>query len=85
MIKITKPAAVTHTQFCNCLVYGESGIGKTVLCTTAPRPLIMSAEKGLLSIADTDVDIVEVSSLAEIKEVYNLLKKNPYFRRGASV
>ena len=75
MIKITKPAAVTHTQYCNCLVYGESGIGKTVLCTTAPKPLIMSAEQGLLSISDVDVDIVEVKSLADIKEVYTLLKK----------
>lgn len=74
MIQITKPAALTHTQFINCLVYGESGIGKTVLCTTAPKPLIMSAEKGLLSIADSDVDVTEVNSLAGIKEVYNFLK-----------
>jgi hypothetical protein len=35
----------------------------------------MSAEKGLLSIADTDVDVTEVTSLADIKEVYKHLKK----------
>lgn len=75
MIKITKPAALTHTQYCNCLVYGESGIGKTVLCTTAPKPLIMSAEQGLLSIADQDIDVTEVKSLSDIIGVYNYLQK----------
>ncbi len=30
------------------LVWGDSGMGKTALCATAPRPLIISAESGLL-------------------------------------
>lgn len=32
------------------LVYAESGAGKTVLCATAPRPLLISAESGTLSL-----------------------------------
>ena len=31
------------------LVYGESGMGKTMLTATLPRPLLISAESGLLS------------------------------------
>lgn len=31
-----------------CLVYAESGYGKTALCATAPTPIILSAESGLL-------------------------------------
>lgn len=31
-------------------VYGRSGVGKTVLLSTAPSPIILSAENGLLSL-----------------------------------
>lgn len=54
-----------------CMVYGESGIGKTVLCSTAPNPVIISSEEGLLSLADLDIPVIEVtdlkSTLAAIK------------------
>ena len=32
------------------LTYARSGMGKTVLCSTAPNPVIISAEAGLLSL-----------------------------------
>jgi hypothetical protein len=38
------------------LVYAGSGIGKTVLCATAPAPLIISAESGLLSLARKNLE-----------------------------
>lgn len=77
-IKISKPAEVVHTSFTNSLIYGEAGIGKTVLCTTAPSPLIISAEAGLLSIADKDTDVTEVSSLADLRSVHSFLKKGDH-------
>lgn len=30
------------------LIYGESGMGKTAICATAPKPIVISAESGLL-------------------------------------
>ena len=33
-----------------CVVYGPAGGGKTRLLATAPSPIILSAEKGLLSL-----------------------------------
>jgi len=79
MITISKPAKLSQTKYINTLIYGESGIGKTVLCTTAPKPLILATEPGLLSIMNKDVDVAEVLSLAKLKEAYNYLKKdNPY-------
>lgn len=60
----------------NILVYGESGVGKTTLCATVPKPLIISAEKGLMSISDKDLACVEVHSLKDIKEVYKRIKKH---------
>lgn len=53
------------------LVYGISGAGKTVLCSTAPDPIIISAESGLLSIADKDIAYIEVSTLEDLYEAYS--------------
>lgn len=74
MIKISKPAGIPHTSNVNALVYGESGIGKTVLTTTAKDCLLISAESGLLSILDSQIDVVEATSLNTIKEAYTYLK-----------
>ena len=56
-------------------VYGQAGVGKTVLCATAPKPLIISAEAGLLSLADRDVDIIEITSLGELREAFAIAQK----------
>ena len=61
------------------LVYGPPGVGKTTLCATAPTPLIISAEKGLLSIRSKAVDFVEVRNVQDIGEVYDyLLNADPH-------
>ena len=72
-IKIVSARDTPALATVNAIVYGESGIGKTVLATTAPEPLIVSAEKGLLSIADTDVATTTINSLKQLIEVYNFL------------
>ena len=51
------------------LVYGQAGAGKTTLIKTAPAPLILSAEAGLLSLAGTDIPFIEIHSIAELGEV----------------
>lgn len=60
-----------------CLVYGAAGIGKTTLCTTAPRPLIVSAEGGLLSLKGLDppIDVIEIKTEEDISEVLEYLEK----------
>jgi phage nucleotide-binding protein len=60
----------------NIFVYGEAGSGKTSAIKTLPgKPLILSAEGGLLSIVDFDgpADVVEVSTVDEVREAYALL------------
>lgn len=64
---------VHHVKF---TVYGNAGVGKTVLCSTAPKPLIISAEAGLLSLAGKDVPAIEITSLGELKEAYAYVKAN---------
>lgn len=55
------------------LVYGQAGAGKTTLIKTLPSPVVLSAEAGLLSISDTDIPFIEISSLADLHEAYQWL------------
>ena len=58
------------------LVYGGAGLGKTVLCSTAPNPIIISAEAGLLSISDHDIPVIEVNTVEDVMEAYSWLTEN---------
>lgn len=55
------------------LVYGQAGAGKTHLIRTLPRPVILSAEGGLLSLQGTGIPYVEISNLATLTEAYEWL------------
>lgn len=59
------------------LVYGKSGTGKTVLCATAPKPVIISAEHGLLSLREHDIPVIEVSNFKDLQESYLWLRDDP--------
>ena len=59
-----------HTNGVKMLVYGNAGAGKTSLIATLPNPVVLSAEGGLLSIADHDVPFIEVSDVDTLKEAY---------------
>ena len=61
------------TEHINLLVYGEAGIGKTTLCGTAPRPLIVSAEGGTLSLADKKIPMVKIKTRDDCNDVYDYL------------
>lgn len=69
-LKSTKDFATAHL---NILVYGESGVGKTTLCSTAPDPLIISAEGGMLSLAKYDLPVYEIKSREDCNEIYDFL------------
>lgn len=66
----TKDVVDNGVNFC---IYGEAGAGKTVLCSTAPKPLIISAEGGLLSLAEHDIPVFEISKREDINEIYDWL------------
>lgn len=56
------------------LVYGRAGTGKTTLCSTAPSPLIISAEAGLLSLRSKSIPVAKVSHIQDVWDVYNWCK-----------
>lgn len=55
------------------LVHGRAGSGKTPLALTAPAPLMIAAEAGLLSVRNQSVPTAIVKSLADMEEVYQYL------------
>ena len=60
----------------NALVYGKSGVGKTMALGTLPNKegvIVVSLEQGLMSIRDSGIDYVEVGSFNEFVEVINEL------------
>lgn len=67
------------------LVWGESGMGKTMLTATLPRPILISAESGLLSLTEAniirvygagrpdicyDIPTIKVSSIQDVEQAY---------------
>lgn len=70
MIRIQSSANVGANGI-KMLIYGAYGVGKTPLCTTAPLPIIISAEQGLLSIKriQPPVPYIEIRNYQELNEV----------------
>jgi len=68
------------------LIYGGAGMGKTVLCATAPAPLVLSAESGLLSLKRKNLErmfganhpnvcynmpIIQIQTVDDLTDAYN--------------
>lgn len=67
------------------LVYGDSGVGKTVFSGGFPKPFVIASEEGLLSIAGKDVDYVSVTRWEQIEEIYLHLLKTESRKKYQSV
>src|SRR4051794_16001202 len=86
-----KPPSEVIMHF-NFMVYGEYGVGKTMLLSTAQdHPmtapvLILDIEAGSTTIRHRrDVDVVRVKSVKQLEEQYNILEEdaaggNPYYK-----
>lgn len=70
MIKMTTTDQASAVHGVKVLVYGQSGVGKTVLCATAPNPVIISAEAGLLSLRRVSIPVIEVSNVDQLAEAH---------------
>lgn len=58
------------------LVYGQAGSGKTTLIGTLPNPVILSAESGLLSLADLDLPVIEITDAATLRDARRWLAES---------
>lgn len=64
-----KPARDFAIQFgAKCIIYGGAGTGKTPLISTAPRPVLLAVEPGLLSMKSSTVPTWVAPTKARIDE-----------------
>lgn len=77
-MNICNTATIKPTKI-NALIYGESGVGKTVLASTLKDDtLIISLESGLLSLKKHKIDYVEVKNLEELRLYLSEAQKSKY-------
>lgn len=84
-IEIKMSSQIAQDSGVKFVVYADSGIGKTLLVPTLPRPLLISAESGLLSLQPdninrvwgptglpytVDIPTIEISSIEDLEQAY---------------
>ena len=58
------------------MCYAPAGTGKTKLCGTAPNPLIISAENGLLSLKKENLPYLEIQNMVDFKDAYRFVSES---------
>lgn len=94
-LEFTTTERLTQDSGIKVLVYSESGSGKTVLCATAPRPIIVMAEAGALSLkkanldrifgvdseyVTTDIPTIVIRTLKDLNDAYQWLTESAEMR-----
>ena len=67
------------------LVYGEAGAGKTTLIKTLRKPLILSAEGGLLSLRKENLPFIEIHTVEELRDAAKWLETSAEAKQFESV
>lgn len=62
----------------NLLVHGLAGSGKTRLASTVSKPIVLSAEGGLLSLREFDIPFLEITDTNQIDEAMNIAMSGDY-------
>lgn len=79
-LKIVRPDH--NLKYLRFLVYGDSGVGKTVLTATAAdvadlSPILFcDCDLGTMSISDRDIDVVVITSMQEMMNVNRYIRAN---------
>ena len=75
-IKLVSTKDAATYQGVKILVHGPAGAGKTRLCATLPEPIILSAEAGLLSLAGSDIPVIEVKQIEDLYEAFEFISSS---------
>lgn len=66
-LQIRSTADITTSDGIKVMVYGLAGSGKTRLIATAPNPIIISAERGLLSLRHQNLPYILINSIEDLR------------------
>ena len=75
-LKFTTTDQAAQMNGVKVLVYGQAGVGKTVLCSTAPNPIILSAEGGELSLRNLRIPMIEITTVQDLIEAHQWLSSS---------
>lgn len=81
-IKSTRDAVLDTMK---AVLYGPPGSGKTTMGATFPDVLILSAESGLLSVRDRDLDVWTISVWEDLEEAFAFLKHGGHKYRSVAI
>ena len=84
-LKFTTTDQAAQMNGVKVLVYGGAGMGKTVLCSTAPNPIILSAEGGELSLRNMRIPMIEISTVQDLTEAHQWLSNSAEARQFQTV
>ena len=84
-IQITTTQQAAQWHGIKALVYGKSGAGKTKLAATAPAPVILSAESGILSLREYRIPMIQIRTVAELTEAHQWALNSAEARQFATI
>jgi phage nucleotide-binding protein len=84
MIEV-KNTSLDKIKCLNILVYGTAGTGKTYAIESLPNPIVINAEKGLLTLQNKNIDYIDIKSMSELSDVYEWLKFAPEAQKYQSI
>jgi hypothetical protein len=59
------------------LIHGKAGVGKTPLAATAPNPIIIASEPGLVSLNQHEIPTAIVKSVEDFDDAYKYIAHSP--------
>jgi len=79
----TREAASLHgVKIC---VHGRAGVGKTTLVKTLPKPLLLSAESGILSLRNEDIPTIVIKTFQDFRDAYAFVSTSEHAAEFESV
>ena len=74
---VTNTKDLTPAPF-RCLLYGRTGIGKTTLLGTAPKPFVIATEDGLEPLRRHSIDYARIKESEELKQLWLDVRDGKY-------
>lgn len=82
-VHIQSAMELTQVSGVKVLTFGDAGAGKTHLIATAPTPIILSAESGLLTLRKTmkesgiDLPVIVINTIQDLNNALTYFKTDP--------
>lgn len=75
---VTLTNSEKSNKFIKVLIYAESGAGKTPFAATAPKPVFIDSDDGLLSVSHLKIPSLEITEFGDLDEAIKKVKGKKY-------